>query len=133
LFDTIVKLGICKRVKLAGGFKYVDMPRIYGIADIFCLPSTYQMQEQFGMVLVEAMASGKPVLTTTSGSIPEVVGNAAVIVKPNNPILLYQALRRLISDDGLREELSKVARKRAEEKYDATRISLQLEKILTSL
>jgi len=133
LLDTIEKLGLCEKVKIAGGFKYRDMPRVYGLADIFSLPSTREMQEQFGMVLVEAMASGKPIVTTTSGSIPEVVGNAAVIATPNNPRSLYQSLRKLVSDGGLREDLSKVARKRAEEKFDATRISLQLEKILTSL
>jgi glycosyltransferase involved in cell wall biosynthesis len=133
LIDISEKLGIHRKVCIAGGFKYKEMPRIHGLADIFILPSTKEMQEQFGMVLVEAMASGKPIVTTASGSIPEVVGNAAVMVEPNNSEDLYLALRKLILDDGLREDLSKVARKRAEEKFNAIKISFLLEKTLTSL
>jgi glycosyltransferase involved in cell wall biosynthesis len=103
------------------------MPLIHNLADVFVLPSqpALRWQEQFGYVLVESMACGKPVLSTESGSIAEVVGNAGVLVPPNDYLALSRALERLIGSSSLRQELGTKARSRAEEMFDVRRVALQ--------
>jgi glycosyltransferase involved in cell wall biosynthesis len=91
----------------------------YAKADIFCLPSkkTVYWQEQFGMVLVEAMACGLPIVTTDTGAIKEVVENAGIYAKPT-ATSLYKNLKKLITNHQLRIKLSKLAITRAKLRYD---------------
>ena len=88
----------------------------YGRASVFCLPSE---QEGFGIVFLEAMASGLPVVSTTAAAIPEVVpdGEAGLLVPPRDPAALAQALLRLLQDPLLR------ARFRDAGRHHATRYS----------
>ena len=74
--NRIRRLGIEDRVLLAGGVPHTDIHRLHSAADIFVLPSipTHLWQEQFGIVLIESMACGVPVVAARSGSIPEVIG-----------------------------------------------------------
>lgn len=76
----------------------------YGRSSVFCLPSE---QEGFGIVFLEAMASGLPVVSTTAAAIPEVVpdGRAGLLVPPRDPAALAEALLRLLEDDALRSRL----------------------------
>lgn len=110
LRDTIEKrisrLGIEKQVKLAT-FPYSQMPKVHRLADVLVLPSipTREWQEQFGMVLVEAMSTGVPIVTTMSGSIQEVVQDAAYLIQPGDTLALFKALKELEQNEGLREEL----------------------------
>lgn len=107
---------------------YSSIHKAYQDADLFILPSraTPTWEEQYGMVLIEAMASGLPIITTKTGAIPEVVGPAAFLVKERSPEELYQALQFLLKNDGKRQELAITARKRAEERFDRTKIAKQL-------
>lgn len=91
----------------------------YAKADIFCLPSkeTPYWQEQFGMVLIEAMACGLPIVTTDTGAIKEVVGNAGIYAKPTAKSL-YKNLKEVITNPKLRIKLSKLAITRAKLRYD---------------
>lgn len=84
----------------------------YGRASIFCLPSE---QEGFGIVFLEAMASGLPVVSTTAAAIPEVVpdGEAGLLVPPRHPAALADALLRLLQDPGLRARLRDAGRRHA--------------------
>lgn len=84
----------------------------YGRASIFCLPSE---QEGFGIVFLEAMASGLPVVSTTAAAIPEVVpdGEAGLLVPPRYPAALAEALLRLLQDPGLRARLRDAGRRHA--------------------
>ena len=112
-------MGLASFVTFSGRISYTDMPAIHRLADIFVLPSipTPIWEEQFGMVLVESMASGKAVVSTQSGSIPEVVGDAGVLVPPGDPGALAQELGRLLCDEAWRNELGHRARQRVVSTY----------------
>jgi len=115
----IRSLGVEKQVRLAGTFPYGEVPGLYNSADAFILPSIPVpfWQEQFGMVLVEAMASGLPVISTYSGSIPEVVGDAGILVAPGDPASIVEGIRRLAADGAYRKGLGQRARHRAVEAF----------------
>lgn len=132
---TIRNLGISKNVKLIGTIPYHEIPKLYNIADIFVLPSipTRGWQEQFGRVLVEAMASGVAVISTMSGSISEVVNDAGILIQPNDPLSLYYQIKKLILNRELREELSKKARTRAKKEFDYEKIAIKIGKIYENL
>ena len=84
------------------------------------------------MSLIEAMACGLPIVTTTSGAIPEVCGEAAIVCHHSNVEELKQNLEKLISNKDLRQRLSHIARQRALAKYDSKKISKQIAKIYRS-
>jgi len=85
------------------GFVPIEVLRIfYDQAKIFVFPSLY---EGFGLPPLEAMAHGTPVVTSNTSSIPEVVGNAAIMVNPENVFEIQRALYRVLLDQNLREKL----------------------------
>ena len=85
------------------GFVPIDVLRIfYDQAKIFVFPSLY---EGFGLPPLEAMAHATPVVTSNTSSVPEVVGNAAVMVNPENVFEIMKALHRVLIDPSLRERL----------------------------
>jgi len=88
-----------------------DLLRLYNSAGIFAYLSTY---EGFGMPPLEAMACGAPVITTNCSSLPEVVGDAALMVNPLRPEEIKEALGRLMSDESLRHELQERGYRRKE-------------------
>ncbi len=124
----IQRLGIAEQVRMIGGMPYDHMPAVHNLAEVFVLPSlpTHYWREQLGMVLLESMACGKAVIATLSGSIPEVVGEAGVLVQPYDHFSLYLALRRLLSDAILREELGRKARARVEMHFDRMQIAAKI-------
>ncbi|MGB9591603.1 MAG: glycosyltransferase [Candidatus Kryptoniota bacterium] len=83
-------------------------------------------QEQLGLVLLEAMACGKPVVSTLSGSIPEVIGNAGILVQPNDHIALYEALKKIINDSSCRESLGQLGRERVLNNFTVGKISQKM-------
>jgi len=101
------RLGIESSFRLIGSQPYSRLPDIHRLADIFVLPSisTRTVQEQFGIALIEAMATGKPVLTTHCGAIDEVIGDAGVVVQANDYFRLAEGLRTLGLDADLRMQL----------------------------
>ncbi|MGQ9515514.1 MAG: glycosyltransferase family 4 protein [Thermoproteota archaeon] len=125
------RLGLERSIIFIGSQPYDVMPQFFSIADIFVLPSvpTRTWEEQFGMVLVEAMASGKPLISTLTGAIPEVVGPAGLLVPPRQPYRLYEAMRELAVSRQKREELGKIARSIVLEKYDSRHIAETLSRI----
>jgi glycosyltransferase involved in cell wall biosynthesis len=129
------RLGLADRVVFAR-FPYEEMHDGYNLADVFMLASVPRpgWLEQFGYVLPEALASGLPIITTSSGSIPEVVGESALIVPPADFLALNDAMRTLYLDKNRRGELSRSGRERAEREYDcaanASRIKQAYEGIL---
>lgn len=102
-------------------FPYEEMHEGYTLADVFLLNSAPRpgWLEQFGYVLAEALASGVPIITTRSGSIPEVVGDAALLIPPADFLAVHQAMETLVADAALRRDLAERARARAESEYDA--------------
>jgi glycosyltransferase involved in cell wall biosynthesis len=89
-------------VKIPGLIDHADMPAMYSLAGALLFPSYY---ESFGIPLVEAMACGCPVITSSAPACPEVVGDAAVIVHPDDVAGLAAAMIRLLRDPGLSADL----------------------------
>lgn len=82
----------------------------YSKADVFVYPSHY---EGFGLPVLEAMTLGSPVVTANTSSIPEVTGDAAILIDPNDPMELAEAILQVISDAQLRQDLINKGRERA--------------------
>lgn len=102
IYDTIEALGLNDDVHLAGFVADDDLPAMYSGADVFAFPSLY---EGFGIPVLEAMACNTPVVTSRASSLPEVAGDAALMVEPGDIESLAEALGRLVDDDGLRNDL----------------------------
>jgi phosphatidylinositol alpha-mannosyltransferase len=92
-------------VVFTGGVPCEELPRYYQTADIFCAPATGK--ESFGIVLLEAMALGKPIIATSNEGYASVVthGEQGLLVPPKNIEALAEALKRLIEDNPLRSKL----------------------------
>lgn len=121
-------LGIADRFRLIGNQPYAHMPNIHRLADIFVMPSisTRYVLEQFGIALIEALATATPVVSTYCGAIDEVVGEAGLLVQPNDGLRLYEALAALCRNPDLRRRLGAAGRRRAEAKFAHTTVADQL-------
>lgn len=98
----VQELGLGSRVQNVGWIDDDDQPAVYRLASALLLPSLY---EGFGFPVIEAMACACPVVTSTGGSLPEVVGDAALVVDPRDVEGLAGAARRVVEDVALRERL----------------------------
>ena len=99
-------------IELAGHITRAELDRLYGRARIFAFPS---LDEGFGMPVLEAMAHGLPVVTSNISAMPEVAGDAALLVNPFDVDEIAFALQRLANDENLREELTARGRTRAQQ------------------
>jgi alpha-1,3-rhamnosyl/mannosyltransferase len=108
----LARLGPETRVRQIAGVPDADLPALYGGAALFAFPSLY---EGFGLPPLEAMACGAPVLCARASSLPEVVGDAALLVDPHSVEAIAAGLARLIGDAGLRAELRARGLRRAHE------------------
>jgi glycosyltransferase involved in cell wall biosynthesis len=102
VFRRLDELGLRERVRFVGYIEEQELPLWYAAATVFVFPSIY---EGFGMPPLEAMACGTPVVTSNSSSLPEVVGEAGIMVSPHDPAAFAAAIDRVLSDADLREEL----------------------------
>jgi glycosyltransferase involved in cell wall biosynthesis len=99
---TVVRSGVQNDVRFLG-FVPIEVLRIfYDVAKVFVFPSLY---EGFGLPPLEAMAHGTPVVTSNTSSLPEVVGNAALLVNPENVFEIRRGLQRALLDSALREQM----------------------------
>ena len=102
MVETVEKLGLKPRVHFTGFVEEEDLPALYNGADLFVFPSLY---EGFGLPPLEAMACGTPVVTSNTSSLPEVVGDAAIMVDPYNVDAISEAMARVLNDPVLAEDL----------------------------
>jgi glycosyltransferase involved in cell wall biosynthesis len=86
-----------------------DMPKIYNIADVLVFPSLY---EGFGLPVLEAMACGTPVITSNTTSIPEVVGDAGIMLDPNDIKGFENAMYEVLTNNEIRQEMREKGLKR---------------------
>ncbi len=86
---------IRKDIHLTGYVVNTDLPAIISQCEVFLYPS---LRESFGIPILEGMACGVPVITSNTSSMPEVAGNAALLVDPNKPEEIWQAMVKLTSD-----------------------------------
>ena len=99
LLRAIVDLGLTDEVLLPGHIPLADLAHVYSGATVFVYPSLF---EGFGLPPLEAMACGTPVITSNVSSLPEVVGDAALLADPRSVDELANAMERLLADVGLR-------------------------------
>ncbi|HCR1009026.1 glycosyltransferase family 1 protein [Enterobacter roggenkampii] len=102
LEKLIMECGLGERVNFLGFISDHDLPSLYKGSKGLVFPSLY---EGFGLPVVEAMACGVPVLTSTTSSLPEVAGNAAILVEPTSVDAITDGITKLVNDSILREQL----------------------------
>lgn len=102
VFDEVKALGISDRVRFVDYVAPDELPLWYSAATAFVYPSLY---EGFGLPVLEAMACGTPVVTSSISSMPEVAGDAAILVDPSDIGEIGAGLKKLLEDEGLRREL----------------------------
>jgi glycosyltransferase involved in cell wall biosynthesis len=108
---TVVSGGVQNDVRFLG-FVPIEVLRIfYDVAKIFVFPSLY---EGFGLPPLEAMAHGTPVVTSNTSSLPEVVGNAALMVNPENVFEIQRALQQALLDSEVRTRMKKLGYEQAQ-------------------
>jgi glycosyltransferase involved in cell wall biosynthesis len=96
--------GVADRIHLPGYVSEADKAALLSGADLLVYPSRY---EGFGLPVLEAMACGTPVVTTTGGSLPEIAGDAALLVEPGDPGQLAAAVVKLLSDQAAWSDLAR--------------------------
>ncbi len=101
-FTSVARLGLGRWVYFLGFVPEEELPALYNLAAALVYPSLY---EGFGLPPLEAMACGTPVLTSGTSSLPEVVGEAAVLVDPLEVVSIREGLQAIIQDGTLRERL----------------------------
>ncbi len=102
LLARLTALRLTHRATLLDYVPDDDLPAIYSAAATLVLPSRY---EGFGLPVLEAMASGTPVVCTTAASLPEVAGDAALLVPPNHPQALAKAMESILKNETLAANL----------------------------
>jgi len=107
IFDTVQQLGLQDDVHFLGFVPEDELPLWYNAARLFAFPSLY---EGFGLPVLEAMACGTPVVTSTAASLPEVAGQAAVLIPPQDTNRLAQEMERVLDDPQRQMEMRAAGR-----------------------
>jgi len=102
VFKQIEELGLEDRVQFTGYMPQDDLPMVYNLASLFVYPTKY---EGFGLPALEAMACGTPVVTTAISSLPEIVGDAGMLIPPGDEQALAGAMAKVLSDSTLYNQL----------------------------
>jgi len=102
VFESIEKLRLEKHIKVLGFISDQYINYLYSGADLFVFPSLY---EGFGLPVLEAMACGTPVVTSHVSSLPEIAGNAALLIDPHDVDNIANAIYNVLKDNGLRKDL----------------------------
>jgi len=102
IFETAERLKLKKEIIFTGYVPENDLPLFYNAADLFTFPSLY---EGFGLPVLEAMACGTPVITSNTSSLPEIVGEAAIMINPTDVGALADAIDKVLGNESLRQEM----------------------------
>ena len=132
LRETAVRQGVADRVVFTGSVTRADMPVLIRSADVVvCVP----WYEPFGIVPLEAMACGVPVVASAVGGLTDTVVDRATgwLVPPRDPVVLASALRALLADPARRAAMGAAARDRVEQWYSWPRVAEQTEAIYRRL
>ena len=108
----IDQLGISQWVLWPGWIDHKILPVFYALAEALVLPSLY---ESFGIPILEAMSSGCPIVTTNRYGPVELAGAAAILVNPEEVESIADGMRRVVSDQNLRQQLIRAGRERAKD------------------
>lgn len=102
VFEAVQRLGLGAAVRFLDYIPDGDLPTLYTLASVVAMPSLY---EGFGIPVVEAMTCGTPVVASSGGSLPEIVGDAGLLAPPEDVGALADVLTRAVSDEPLRAEM----------------------------
>ena len=102
--QLVQELGLSQRVHLAGRISDAELDQLYKQARFVLVPS---FAEGFGLTALEAMSRGTPVICSTGGSLPEIVGDAALLHNPTDAVQLASLITKLWNDEALRQEYAK--------------------------
>lgn len=113
----LIEAGLRDRAEFTGAINFALVPQYFHQLDVMVIPTetTKRIREQFGRVIVEAMASGVPVIGSTCGAIPEVIGAAGLIFPEGDANALAAAVRRALSSEELREQMTRAGLERAKQ------------------
>lgn len=130
LMDDVKRLGLSDKVIFSGKISGNDLPKYYAASDVFVLPSVARL-EAFGLVIAEAMASGKPVVVSDIPGVREVItdGVEGLLVPPMDEKTLSEKINILLSSPGMRKKMGESGRKKAEEKFSWDRVIGKIEKV----
>ncbi|MCB0114904.1 MAG: glycosyltransferase family 4 protein [Caldilineaceae bacterium] len=133
LFDPIQaqvgEMGLNDDVIFAGHVEDDDLPALYSGADCLLMPSLY---EGFGFPVIEAMACGAPVVSSNRSSLPEVAGDAALLVNPEDDAELTAAVMRVLDDGALAGHLRQAGRTQAA-RFDWTRCAAAVAQVYAAV
>ena len=130
LYQLAESLGIRDIVHFTGWrYQSQDMPEVYSAIQLSVLASTWP--EPFGLVLIEAMAMGKPVVATNHGGAPEICVNGVtgILVPPGDAQKMAEAFEFILSNPDKAQEMGTKGRKRVEEFYDETKCARKIEQL----
>jgi Glycosyltransferase len=132
LADLAEETGVERHVHFLSGLSYEELAACYAHCEMFALPSR---GEGFGLVYLEAMASGKPVIGGAHGGAPEVIedGKTGYLVPHGDAAQLATAIETLLSDASLREEMGRRGKQRVENEFRFTVFAKSFRKILREL
>lgn len=127
------RLSLTDRVRFLGSIDHSALPRVYGAADVVVLPS--QLQESFGLVLIEAMACGRPVVASNLPGARSVVedGQDGLLVRPGDAADLAQKLQWLLADARGRREMGMQGRKKVEQTYSWPQVVARLQAVYADI
>ena len=117
--SSLAARGLLARARFTGAVSYEQVPEFFKQIDMLVMPTetTERIREQFGRVLVEAMAGYIPVIGSTCGAIPEVIADAGLVFPEGDAHALAEAMRRMLTDADLRERCARLGKTRVEENY----------------
>ncbi len=110
IFNEVSRLGLENQVHFLGFVDETDLPTLYSAATLFAYPALY---EGFGLPVLEAMACGTPVMASNLSALPEVVGQAGLLVNPRQVEAMAEAMLQLLTNMPLRQQLIQAGFKQA--------------------
>lgn len=130
LKDMVINLGLEKRIIFAGVRK--DMPEVYAAIDIFVFTSRL---EACARVILEAMASAKPIVAVNAGGTPELIedGISGFLVKPSSPQSIAEKAIFLLNNNTAAKKIGEEARRRVEEKFSVKKNSEEIQRVYSGL
>jgi glycosyltransferase involved in cell wall biosynthesis len=112
ILEEINDRPLIDRIHLTGYVVNTDLPAIYTLCTLFLYPS---LRESFGIPILEAMSCGVPVITSNTSSMPEIAGNAALLTDPFKPAEIKEAMKQMIGDLKMKNDLVEKGLIRAKE------------------
>lgn len=129
IFSEIRDANFAEDIKIINFVEDADKPFVYNLASLFVYPSFF---EGFGFPPLEAMASGVPVIASNNSSLPEIVGEAGILIDPDKPDEIFRAMSEILMNKNLAEKLRKKGLKQAE-KFSWKKSAKEFLKIIEGL